>query len=357
MSFLFDLLRLLAGALGGSLVYVAAFTYESTDKSIQNWLEEMWLRLADDRRTLGGVVRGLARVVLNLMDTLFDQVFGASQVSIRTLSVALCYAYGALLLTFVPLSLYATLAQVDLPDVVREWGRLHLILATVAFVIGTLPAVRASLRWVTYLASFCILTSLALSAWVLTTDRPEVKAAIGSAIEDPAGTLIGLLVALTYGIAVVHAARYGVHRCVTSEATWRDAVLVGSVLLIPVIAFVALASVGVIVRRPRGQLTLWLASLLQRNGVKYVLFILGGPMSLWGIGLVISLALLLVALFHVIMWPVIRFVLMKSVYAAQRYELVTRKGRLWSIGLALMLSSTAPRELMKLVTMIVSAVR
>jgi hypothetical protein len=357
MAYLFDLLRLLAGAVGISLVYVAAFTYESTDKGIQNWLEEMWLQLADDRRTLGGVVRGLARVVLNLMDALFDRVFGPSQVSIRTLSVALCYAYGALLLTFVPVSLYSRLAQVDVPAVVREWGRPHLILATVAFVIGTLPAVRASLRWMTYLASFCILSSLALSAWVLTIDRPEAKAAIGSAIEDPAGTLIGLLVAVTYGIAVVHAARYGVHKRVTGEATWRDVVLVGSVLLIPVIAFVTLASVAVIVRHPRGQVTLWLASLLQRNGVKYVLFILGGSISLWGIALVIGLALSLVTLFHVTMWPVIRLVLMKTVYAAQRYELVTRKGRLWSIGLALILTSTAPRELMKLVTMIVSAVR
>ena len=48
-------------------------THESTDKSIQNWLEEMWVRLADDRRTRGGVVRGLACVVLNLMDNSFDR--------------------------------------------------------------------------------------------------------------------------------------------------------------------------------------------------------------------------------------------------------------------------------------------
>ena len=62
-------------------------------------------------------------------------------------------------------------------------------------------------------------------------------------------------------------------------------------------------------------------------------------------------------LFHITMWPVIRFVLMKTVYAAQRYELITRKGRLWSVGLALVLCAIAPSELLKLVTMIIGAVR
>ena len=96
---------------------------------------------------------------------------------------------------------------------------------------------------------------------------------------------------------------------------------------------------------------------MKQNGVMFLLFTLGGPLSLWGLGLFIAFALSLVVLFHITMWPVIRFVLMKTTYAAQRYELITRKGRLWSIGLALVLCATAPRELLKLVTMIVSAVR
>ena len=112
-----------------------------------------------------GVVRRLVRVVLVLMDKMFDRLFGPSRLSIRTLSIALCYAYGGLLLTFVPVSLDTWLAQVEFPTILREWGRPHMIIATVAFVMGTLPAVHASLRWATYLTGFCILASFGLTVW------------------------------------------------------------------------------------------------------------------------------------------------------------------------------------------------
>jgi hypothetical protein len=357
MALLYEILRWLAVAVGAVVVYLAAFTYESTDSLIKNWLEDLWLRLSYFPATPVGVARRLVRVVLVLMDKMFNRLFGPSRLSIRTLAIALCYAYGGLLLTSVPLFLYARLAEIELPAMIRAWGRPHMIIAAVAFAMGTLPAVHASLRWATYLTAFCILTSLGLSVWVLTTDRPEVTAALGSMIDDPGGTLAGLAVALAYGIGVVLAIRYGVQRTVNGEATRTDVILVGGVLMIPFIAFAALTSVAVIVRHPRGQLTLWLASLMQQKGVMFLLFTLGGPLSLWGLGLVVGFALSLVVLFHITMWPVIRFVLMKTVYAVQRYELITRKGRLWSIGLALVLCATAPRELLKLVTTIVSAVR
>ncbi len=113
MPLLLKILRSLAGVLGLCLVYLAAFTYESTDKRIQNWLEDLWLRFAYDPRTPAGVAKGLARVVLNLMNEILDRVFGPIQLSIRVLSVAFCYAYGAVLLSFVPLSLFARLARID----------------------------------------------------------------------------------------------------------------------------------------------------------------------------------------------------------------------------------------------------
>jgi hypothetical protein len=251
--------------------------------------------------------------------------------------------------------LYAGLSELEFPKVLE--GQPYAIVAAVAFTLGTLPAVHASLRWVTYLTAVCILALLAVSVWVLTTGRPEVTAALGPAIEDRGGILASLVITLAYAIGLVHAIRYFVKRTVNREATRRDAVLVGSVLMIPFVAFAALASVAVISRHPRGQLTLWLASLLRREGVMFLLFTVGGPLSLWGLGLFICLALSLVVLFHITMWPVIRFVLMKTVYAAQRHDLISRKGRLWSVGLALALCATVPRELLKLVATIISAVR
>ena len=81
--------------------------------------------------------------------------------------MSLCYAYGGLLLTPVPLYLYARLSELEFPKMLE--GQPYFIVAAVAFTMGTLPAVHASLRWVTYLTAFCILALLALSVWVLTT--------------------------------------------------------------------------------------------------------------------------------------------------------------------------------------------
>jgi hypothetical protein len=68
-------------------------------------------------------------------------------------------------------------------------------------------------------------------------------------------------------------------------------------------------------------------------------------------------ALTLIVLLHLIMWPVIRFFLMKTLYAAQRHKLITEKGRLWGTGLGLVACAAAPGELWKLATNIMSKIR
>lgn len=74
MLLLFRILRLPTGALGLCLFYVAAFTYESTDKQIQNLLKDSWLKLAYEPRTVAAVANRLARIVL----TLFIQFLNGS---------------------------------------------------------------------------------------------------------------------------------------------------------------------------------------------------------------------------------------------------------------------------------------
>ena len=184
MTLLFEIVRLLTAAVGLGVVYIAAFTYEGTDRRIQNWLEDLWLRLAYDSGTPVGVAKRLVRVVLSLMEKIIDRLFGPRQVSIRTLSVALCYAYGALLLSAAPLYLYAGLAELEPPKVMEGWGQPLIIVAAVAFAMGTLPAVHASLRWVTYLTVFCILASLALSAAYINI-KPDTIRNSAEAIRKP----------------------------------------------------------------------------------------------------------------------------------------------------------------------------
>src|SRR5262252_6978101 len=98
MPLLLIILRSLAGLLGACLAYLAAFTYETTDKHVNNWLEDLWLRFAYDARTPAAIAARLARVTLTVLNKVLDRIFGISRLSVRAIAVSLCYSYAALLL-------------------------------------------------------------------------------------------------------------------------------------------------------------------------------------------------------------------------------------------------------------------
>jgi hypothetical protein len=89
-------------------------------------------------------------------------------------------------------------------------------------------------------------------------------------------------------------------------------------------------------------LTIEVFSHLRRPDVFDLVYHLGMVFAPWGFGLFVGLALSLVVLLHVTLWPAARFILMKTLYAAQRHELIRRKATLWSIGLGLVVCAIAP---------------
>ena len=355
MPLVFSTLRVLTFALGLFFVYLAAFTYETTDARVRNTLEDLWLKLEYGPRTPAGVAKRLVRVVLSLMDAIFDRVFGAGVLSIRTLAVAACYAYGAMAVSWIPvLSFLALVADVNVDpflDRLPLTAQGYLIVGIAVVVVGTLPAVHTSLRWVTYLTATLILTALPVGVWALMTGRVLPDAGTGERLTASLASVF----ALPYGIAVIHVIRLGVAKSVRQETTRRDLRVGGGLLAIALVAFAALLSVAVIARSPRGQLTVWLASLLSRRDVFDLLFYFGGVLAPWGAALLIAVALSFVVLIHVTLWPAFRFFLMKTVYAAQRHYLINQKKTLWSIGLALVVSATPPAA--DLVMKVIEALR
>ena len=345
MSFAFSILQALTVALGLLFVYLAAFTYETTDAVIRNRLEDLWLKLEYGPRTPSGIAERLVRAVLGLMDSIFERVFGANPWSIRTLSVAVCYAYGAIALSWPVLSFLAFVAEVNIDPVLEKTPltpRAFVIVGLTAISVGSLPAVRSWLRWVTHFAAAVIAAGLLTALWAVMTGRalPDIDA--GERLTASLASIIALL----YGVGVIHAIRFGVRKSVARTFTRRDLIVIGGLLTIAIVAFTALLSIAVIARRPRGQLTVWMSHLLSQRVVFDLLFPMGGVMAPWGAALTIGLALSIVVLLHLALWPAIRFVLMKTLYAAQRHDLINQKKTLWSIGLGLLLCATAPaREL------------
>jgi hypothetical protein len=339
--------------MGLLFVYLAAFTYETTDARIRNTLEDLWLKLEYGPRTPAGIAQRLARVVLSLMDGIFDRVFGGSLLSIRTLAVASCYAYGAIALSWSVVSFLAFVAEVSVDEVIANsplTARGIMIVGIAAILIGTLPAIRAWLRWVTYFATVVIVAGLLAAVWAVMTGRalPVTEP------EDRLMASLASLIALLYGIAVIHAIRFGIRKITTRELTRRGRLVIGGLLTIAIVAFAALLSLALIVREPRGQLTVWVSNLLSQKAVFDVLFPLGGVVAPWGAALVIGLLLSFVVLMHLALWPALRFVLMKTLYAAQRHDLINQKTTLRTIGFGLVVGAMTPTDFM---TKIIEALR
>ncbi|HEX2445125.1 MAG TPA: hypothetical protein VHJ77_14365, partial [Vicinamibacterales bacterium] len=143
MPSVLTVLRVLALGLGLFFIYVAAFTYETTDKRIQSRLEDLWVRLADFPHTPAGLIRRLVWAVFTLMDRIFDRVFGTSQLSIQTLSVAACFTIGAQIVSLIPTwSFLGLLAGLNLDRHINRWP---VLIGIVWGAAGVLPSVSASL--------------------------------------------------------------------------------------------------------------------------------------------------------------------------------------------------------------------
>jgi hypothetical protein len=324
------IVQVLLFALGLFFIYVAAFTYETTDKRIQNTLEDLWLRLSDVSHSPAGLATRLARVVLTLMDRIFERVFGARRVSIRSVSAAACYTYGVQIVSILPM--WSFLGLLAGEDLTRGIARGPAVIGLAYLAVGTLPAVHASLSWITYAAAFLAIPSdVLLQVWALmTATRPRPIPAIAFVLTFP------------YGIAVIHAIRDFVQKSVKGEANARVPVLFGSLLAIALVAFAALSTVATLARFKESALTLWVYSFMRRHNGFELLTHLGRVFSPWGFALFIGLALSLVVLLHVMMWPATRFFLMKTLYAAQRHQLIRRKATLWSVGLGLLVCAIVP---------------
>ena len=104
----------------------------------------------------------------------------------------------------------------------------YLIVGIAAVVVGTaFRRYNTSLRWVTYLTATLILTALPVGVWALMTGRVLPDAGTGERLTASLASVL----ALPYGIAVIHAIRLGIARalrkkrrggtCVLEAVCWR----------------------------------------------------------------------------------------------------------------------------------------
>jgi hypothetical protein len=147
------------------LLYGGFFLYEDEECKIQNRLEDWWIRLSDrsdealDRHVL------FMQEISRLASTLMDKLFGDELLSVRAFSVQTCYSiasfFVAVLVGFARHGAFAHLGD-DYQSFVNVLAAALLcVIVLVLVLVGSVPAFRPRLAWVTVAFSATILLTFA----------------------------------------------------------------------------------------------------------------------------------------------------------------------------------------------------
>ncbi|MFZ0751355.1 MAG: hypothetical protein WAM70_18475 [Pyrinomonadaceae bacterium] len=82
--------RVLLAVIGGLLIYVAAFLYETEKKKIQDTLEVLWISI--DEKQKGAISWSVVftQAVAQLTGSSLDRLFGHRIFSLQAIGVSLC---------------------------------------------------------------------------------------------------------------------------------------------------------------------------------------------------------------------------------------------------------------------------
>jgi hypothetical protein len=305
--------RILLAAVGGLLLYLAAFLYEPENERFQKTLEVLWVRIDDTQRGALSWSVAFTQAAAQLTSASLDRVFGPGIFSLQAIGVSLCYSYASFLL----LILYFDRSIIlDRSPVYDE------IILIIYVVLGTLPAIIAKWPGLIKLWFGFVLASLLL------LDLFEYRFVLGDSWEDVyerlltswwfyAGMTIGMLCNIFFMVFLRKALRW-------SAALTSAPKLILVVLGICLSIFVFF--VGPLLYERNLSLsdiyddeylfTIWVAVtsnlLIALTGMLFLIFAFG-------------------ILVHRIFWPTLN----RSVYALQNLPGARRNWVFWTLGLAL----------------------
>lgn len=341
------ILQILAFGAALLFLYAAAFTYETEENRVQSVLEEWWLRLAEEDTTSANRAARFLQTVTELTTHVLDRMFGTRLFSVRMVSVSICYAYAASNLSaFMLLSFFVP----EFPATnVTLWIGLLFIAA------GTLPTFHPSLRWLTYLITCCLFVLAIITVWLIENIYSEQRLRV---VENNARALgllpadhgladvfsgemsVLLLAGVMYGVLIITLVRFTIQTSSTTTTSIRLVALLGSTLILALIPLIVIGGITVPAffldpSPARARLMASLASVLRDPVLFRAITHIGGPNILWGLATLLVVAIAVVLVLHIVIWPLEKFVLTRTIYSAHRHKMIKNKKALWAIAAGL----------------------
>lgn len=340
------ILQILAFSAGLLFIYAAAFTYETEENGLQSFLEDWWLRLAEENTSVSRATH-FFRAVTTLTTHVFDRMLGAPLFSAQMVSVSICYAYAAANLSaFLLLSFF-------LPEFPAT--QITLWLGLLFMVVGLLPAIHPSLRWLTYIVTCCLLLLASVTVWltknIFSVERLRVVEedarrwgllSLDQGLEEifawemPLHLLLGII----YGVLIISMVRFTVRTSSMASSPMRIVILLGSTAMLALLPVVVIGAITIpaFVLEPgtaRTTAMAWLTPVVRDPVLFSVITQIGGPNVLWGLSTLLVAVVVIILVLHFMIWPVEKFLLTRAVYSAHRHQIIKNKKMLWTIGVGL----------------------
>ncbi|MFY9619268.1 MAG: hypothetical protein WAQ99_05610 [Pyrinomonadaceae bacterium] len=305
--------RVLLAVIGGLLIYVAAFLYETEKKKIQDTLEVLWISI--DEKQKGAISWSVVftQAVAQLTGSSLDRLFGHRIFSLQAIGVSLCYSYASFLLL---LFYFDRSVSLDRSPAYDE------IILAIYIALGTMPAFIAKRPNLMRLWFVVVLTSLGLF------DLFEYRFVLGDSWEDAyerfsgsTGFYIGITIGIVCNIFFMVVLRKGLRWSASLTSAPRIILVILGICLAIFIFFV-----GPLLYERQ-------SSLDDIYDDEYLFIIWVAVTSNLFIALTAIMFLMLAfgLLVHRIFWPTLN----RSIYALQNLPVAKRNSLLWTVGTTL----------------------
>jgi hypothetical protein len=219
-------LKLLAGALGVVLVFMAAFLYPDEREKLQNHLEDAWIKIRDKQGVVISKHVAFMQAVGTLTTHLFERVFGKSYISARAITVSICLS----LLSFT--LIFRAVGERPIGGLIMDPFYVHLsssawiiFVMLLALSVG-IPRLAGQNSWV----------ALVFTLGLMTLVRFLTENSFGVLLHEPIGNIVGilgaatLLLLLSFGcdMAFVAVTRSAVRRISNMDELWKIVSVLGS---------------------------------------------------------------------------------------------------------------------------------
>lgn len=318
--------RAVAAILGGIAVYLASLTYEDEEERFQNKLEDWWLMLDEKRSVSLSWAVSSTRAIAELTGNWLDRLFGKRLLSPRSVVVSVILSGASLFLTASVLLAFPIASVQKIPNTPTAFSAFALFFHLSAFAM--LPALSDSpnMPWKPWLPRSLRFYWWVMIAWFSLQTAPFLLYVLSY---SPKGQTTGVqlisMAAICLGASLLSDVAYIAFTRWTLRRISKTNRIAGIVLgIILQVTFLAVLLVWPIYA-----------------GLKLTPFsaVLGASIffscMLNSIDVFATFAALIVAvlmLVHRMAWPLIQ----RPLYAIQRTSHITRKGWLWSVGIALL---------------------